>query len=84
MKKDKTPNTMPADELEQVTHCISYAFGRATKAVSLCTPAYYADLACTRARDHMWELYHGESEVDRSKVLKRRVHENLKDSMYYI
>ncbi|KAK8012765.1 hypothetical protein PG991_010140 [Apiospora marii] len=75
-----------ADQLEQVTHCISYAFGRATKAVSLCTPAKYADMACTRARKHMWELYEGdpEAQVDQNEVLGRSVHEKLKDTMYYI
>ncbi|KAK8034320.1 piwi domain-containing protein [Apiospora rasikravindrae] len=75
-----------ADQLEQVTHCISYAFGRATKAVSLCTPAYYADMACSRARDHMWELYSGEpgTQFDEKEVTKRSVHDNLKDTMYYI
>ncbi|KAK8136230.1 hypothetical protein PG984_004170 [Apiospora sp. TS-2023a] len=75
-----------ADQLEQVTHCISYAFGRATKAVNLCTPAYYADMACTRARKHMWELYEGEhgAHVDQGTIRQRKVHDNLKDSMYYI
>jgi hypothetical protein len=29
---------------------MSYLYGRATKAVSICPPAYYADLVCTRAR----------------------------------
>ncbi|KAK6834728.1 hypothetical protein PG987_009422 [Apiospora arundinis] len=76
----------PADHLEQVTHCISYAYGRATKAVSLCTPAYYADMACTRARDHMWELYdtHIKAQRDQGTIVGSKVHENLKDSMYYI
>ncbi|KAK7954050.1 hypothetical protein PG988_014744 [Apiospora saccharicola] len=76
-----------ADQLEQVTHCISYAFGRATKAVSLCTPAYYADMACTRARKHMWELYegeHGAQVVDQDHIRQRKGHDKLKDSMYYI
>ncbi|KAK8038235.1 Stem cell self-renewal protein Piwi [Apiospora phragmitis] len=75
---------MAVDQLEQVTHCISYAFGRATKAVSLCTPAYYADMACTRARTHMWELYDGEPGVQVDEVLRRSVHDRLKDTMYYI
>ncbi|KAF3480882.1 argonaute [Arthroderma uncinatum] len=33
-----------ADELEDLTHNMCYLFGRATKAVSICPPAYYADL----------------------------------------
>ncbi|KAH8758030.1 ribonuclease H-like domain-containing protein [Diaporthe sp. PMI_573] len=39
-----------ADIVEDLTHNICSLFGRATKAVSLCPPAYYADLACERAR----------------------------------
>ncbi|KAK8066287.1 hypothetical protein PG997_013034 [Apiospora hydei] len=65
---------------------LDYAFGRATKAVSLCTPAYYADMACTRAREHMWELYDGEpgTQFNEDEVTGRSVHDNLKDTMYYI
>lgn len=42
--------TLAASKLEEFTHNLSYMFGRATKAVRLCTPAYYADILCTRAR----------------------------------
>ncbi|KAJ2906219.1 putative RNA interference and silencing protein [Zalerion maritima] len=46
-----------ADVLEDITQSLCYAFGRATKAVSLCTPAYYADLVCERARCYLTELF---------------------------
>lgn len=39
-----------ADVLKTLTHNTCYLFGRATKAVSICPPAYYADIACERAR----------------------------------
>lgn len=42
-----------ADVLEDLTHNMCYLFGRATKAVSLCPPAYYADLVCERARCYL-------------------------------
>ncbi|EDN10395.1 hypothetical protein HCAG_06198 [Histoplasma mississippiense (nom. inval.)] len=42
-----------ADELEDLTHNLCYLFGRATKAVSICPPAYYADLVCERARRYL-------------------------------
>ncbi|KAJ6039311.1 uncharacterized protein N7446_014059 [Penicillium canescens] len=35
-----------ADVLQELTHKMCYMFGRATKAVSVCPPAYYADLWC--------------------------------------
>ncbi|KAI1906889.1 hypothetical protein LOZ65_006818 [Ophidiomyces ophidiicola] len=46
-----------ADIVEDLTHNMCYLFGRATKAVSLCTPAYYADLACERARCYLASLF---------------------------
>ncbi|EOA82417.1 uncharacterized protein SETTUDRAFT_173223 [Exserohilum turcica Et28A] len=46
-----------ADIVEDITHNMCYLFGRATKAVSLCPPAYYADLACDRARCYLATLF---------------------------
>lgn len=41
---------MSADTVQELTNRNSYLYARATKAVSLIPPAYYADLACERAR----------------------------------
>ena len=41
---------LQADKVEKITHNLSYLYQRATKAVSYCTPAYYADLLCARGR----------------------------------
>jgi eukaryotic translation initiation factor 2C len=46
-----------ADALEQLTHNLCYLFGRATKAVSICPPAYYADLLCERSRLYLSRLF---------------------------
>lgn len=80
-----------ADMLEKLTHDMCYLFGRATKAVSICPPAYYADLVCDRARIHMKELFDA---IDDDKTVKSgefetyanagAVHPKLRDSMYYI
>ncbi|KAK4891707.1 hypothetical protein LTR27_009715 [Elasticomyces elasticus] len=43
-----------ADELEAFTHNLCYMFNRATKAVSIVPPAYYADLLCTRGRQYLF------------------------------
>ncbi|KAJ7481492.1 argonaute-like protein [Mycena latifolia] len=48
-----------ADVLQQLTHSVSYMFARATKAVSLVSPAYYADLACERGRCYIHKLLQG-------------------------
>lgn len=88
----------PADLLEQVTHDMCYLFGRATKAVSLCPPVYYADIACERAGRYLAGRTDGsdsgrsESEMNEAQRERLRqklqdeinVHVNLKDKMFYI
>lgn len=88
-----------ADELEKFTHDLCYLFGRATKAVSICPPAYYADIVCERARVHRSEMFDvsetasvmmgggaGVGGADPTDPLRdpKTVHQNLKDTMYYI
>ena len=51
-----------ADQLQSLTNDISYMFARATKAVSLVSPAYYADLACERGRCYIHPLLQGISD----------------------
>ena len=83
-----------ADVLEDLTHSMCYLFGRATKAVSICPPAYYADILCERARCYLSGLFDGVTpsgtpapsvsgggEARMEDVL---IHPNLKDSMFYI
>ena len=48
-----------ADMLEELTHHLCYTYGRATRSVSICTPVYYAHIACERARCYLDHLSHG-------------------------
>ncbi|OAX43740.1 Piwi-domain-containing protein [Rhizopogon vinicolor AM-OR11-026] len=48
-----------ADNLQTLTNALSYMFARATKAVSLVSPAYYADVACERGRCYLRKLLQG-------------------------
>ncbi|KAM0439826.1 hypothetical protein ACHAPT_000923 [Fusarium lateritium] len=80
-----------ANELEKFTHELCYLYGRATKAVSICPPAYYADIVCTRARAYRPELLDVSDTdsvvtggVGSSVGGSKQVHQALKDSMYYI
>lgn len=84
-----------ANELEKATHELCYLYGRATKAVSICPPAYYADIVCERARAHRPDMFEasdvasiddrGSGAQAAAKRMKTRdVHPDLKDSMYYI
>lgn len=51
-----------ANQLQTLTNDVSYMFARATKAVSLVSPAYYADLACERGRCYLHALLQGISD----------------------
>ena len=96
-QKPKPPFRNAADVLESLTHNICYLFGRATKPVSVCPPAYYADLVCERARCYLSSVFDPTPEATPSgslasgaaggKVAENsdvRIHENVKDSMFYI
>ncbi|RGP68489.1 hypothetical protein FLONG3_8128, partial [Fusarium longipes] len=80
-----------ANELERYTHELCYLFGRATKAVSICPPAYYADIVCTRARCYRPEFFEI-SDVESVSTAgpglstgdSKQVHADLANSMYYI
>lgn len=79
-----------ANELERLTHELCYLFGRATKAVSICPPAYYADIVCERARAHRPEFdvsdveSVGTASTASSSATVRQVHQSLRDTMYYM
>lgn len=56
-------------------------------AVSVCPPAYYADLACTRGRAYLQKYLSAHKDSDEFHVDKsgwKAVHGKLKDSMFYI
>lgn len=89
--------SQPADDLERVTHALCYSYSRATKAVSICTPAYHADILCERARRYMADLFEGSASDDASSVggaaggdasggMNSRVtpHAKLRNTMFYI
>lgn len=99
-------NRHSADAMQQGTHTTSYLYARATKAVSLIPPAYYADLACERGRYYLNDLFNvaneqstkgstrgGKSdlEVEKTRIFEEAtklwgngIHNDLKDSMFYI
>jgi eukaryotic translation initiation factor 2C len=91
----KKPHPFPnaADTLEDLTHNMCYLFARATKAVSICPPAYYADLACERARCYLSGVFDpatpGGSSVTggaqaTATAADVTIHERLRNSMFYL
>ncbi|KAI1095581.1 Piwi-domain-containing protein [Rostrohypoxylon terebratum] len=81
--------TGAADGLQTLTHEMCYLFGRATKAVSICPPAYYADIICTRQRVYMHEAFERSNTQSVATSVAggvpfKDVHPRLRDTMYYI
>ncbi|KAI0839762.1 Piwi-domain-containing protein [Hypoxylon sp. FL0890] len=84
----QTLGSEAANGLENLTHEMCYLFGRATKAVSICPPAYYADIVCTRQRVYVADYFERSETASTTGsaivVPSVEVHDNLKDTMYYI
>ncbi|CZT04105.1 related to argonaute like post-transcriptional gene silencing protein QDE-2 [Rhynchosporium agropyri] len=89
--KNKGTYKNAADALEDLTHNMSHLFGRATKAVSLCPPAYYADLLCTRLRCYLSDQF--DPTDSSASVASGGTEQNfktpvipphMKDTMFYI
>lgn len=74
-----------ADQLQSLTHSLCYTFARATRAVSICPPAYYADLLCERGRSYLHGVLKGDGSTAFAETLWRRdVHPSLMETMYYL
>lgn len=74
-----------ADQLQSLTHNLCYTFARATRSVSVCPPAYYADLLCERGRSYLQGVLKGDGSTTFSaSEWQRDVHPALIESMYYL
>jgi eukaryotic translation initiation factor 2C len=80
----KDENKLGADELQQITHNLCYTFARATRSVSVCPPAYYADLVCERARSYLHAVLKGGDASYNPQMWSQGVHPNLAETMFYI
>ncbi|EAT86396.1 hypothetical protein HBI56_100990 [Parastagonospora nodorum] len=74
-----------ADQLQSLTHSLCYTFARATRSVSICPPAYYADLLCERGRCYLQGVLKGDGSVNFSDTeWQRDVNPALMETMYYL
>ena len=80
-----------ADQLERFTLNLCYYFARCTKAVSICPPAYYADLLAERGRAYLYTTLQESHADDASSVSSSSqaewqggVHRDIAESTWYI
>lgn len=74
-----------ADQLQSLTHALCYTFARATRAVSICPPAYYADLLCERGRSYLHGVLKGDGGMAFEDAgWSRDVAPQLMETMYYL
>ncbi|KAF2706269.1 Piwi-domain-containing protein [Pleomassaria siparia CBS 279.74] len=81
----KDDNKFGADQLQNLTHNLCYTFARATRAVSICPPAYYADLLCERGRCYLHAVLKGQGAGSFTNTSWHRdVHPSLAETMFYL
>lgn len=77
-----------ADQMEQFTHHLCYLFNRATKAVSICPPAYYADLLCERGRSYLFSALAEDNISDSAAYTgggwTGDIHPRLRETTWYV
>ncbi|CAI4213970.1 unnamed protein product [Parascedosporium putredinis] len=96
LQSGASPYRNVADVVESLSQTLCYTYGRATKAVSICAPVYYAHILCERARVYLKDVYDATpaasgagstvgggagGAVGNTEV---EPHEKLKNSMFYI
>jgi hypothetical protein len=83
-------NNFTANDLQNFTHKLCYLFNRASKAVSICPPAYYADLLAERGRCYLHKFLdhglgsQGGAAYDRQNDWSSAIHPNIRDTTWYV
>ena len=78
-----------ADDIQVFTMALSHTFGRATKAISVCTPARLADIACDRGRAYLASVFEAGSDGASTSTVEPllgpiQIAPQLRDSMFYL
>ncbi|KNE61897.1 hypothetical protein AMAG_07166 [Allomyces macrogynus ATCC 38327] len=73
-----------ADDLQQFTYHLCYTYARCTRSVSVVPPAFYAHLACSRARHHLAGRAAGSAPGGVGSAGIPMVSDKLEESMYFM
>ncbi|KAF9446932.1 Piwi-domain-containing protein [Macrolepiota fuliginosa MF-IS2] len=87
-------NKFSADTLQRFTYHLCYTYARATRAVSIPAPVYYADIVCSRAKNH-YDPYarvpeadisladKADKDIESHKAAFKPLHKNVESLMYF-
>ncbi|BFZ54695.1 hypothetical protein PYCC9005_001732 [Savitreella phatthalungensis] len=75
---------LSANDLQQGVFELSHVYVRATKAVSICPPAYYADLLCERARLYQVDQFYEVRGQQEEPKWNGKIHSRIANSTFYI
>ncbi|KAJ3570209.1 hypothetical protein NP233_g4554 [Leucocoprinus birnbaumii] len=87
-------NSFGADTLQKFTYHLCYTYARATRAVSIPAPVYYADIVCSRAKNH-YDPYEtipeadpgladkADQDLENHKAAFRPLHQAVENLMYF-
>jgi eukaryotic translation initiation factor 2C len=78
-----------SDDIQQLTHALSYIYGRSVTSISVPAPARFADRLCERAKHYLHEVFFPPVGGQKYQVAnhfkgQQSVHANIRDTMYYI
>ncbi|KAK3673508.1 hypothetical protein LTR78_006742 [Recurvomyces mirabilis] len=77
---------LSADRLQNITHAFCYNYARATRGVSYCGPAYYADRLCDRGRAYIrgWLTNGDDFHADFEKGADQKIEDFRDDVRNYL
>ncbi|KAF7793689.1 hypothetical protein EIP86_004805 [Pleurotus ostreatoroseus] len=88
-------NDFSADALQALSFALCHVYARSTRSVSIPAPVYYADIVCSRAKNHYapdsnlnpddtdTQTGAGSSQLERFRTQFKDLHPNMKKVMYF-
>lgn len=89
-------NVFSADAMQNLSFSLCHVYARATRSVSIPAPVYYADIVCSRAKNHYTpgsdfdlsdtatQTSHADTQLEAFKQAYKPLHPNMANLMYFM
>jgi eukaryotic translation initiation factor 2C len=89
-------NKFSADAMQNLSFALCHVYARATRSVSIPAPVYYADIVCSRAKNHYTpgsdldlsetatQTSHADAQLDAFKLGYKPLHPTMANLMYFM